>query len=227
IALGDTIRVETNFSPDISKLKESIGGNTLLVKDGKLCNFTSNITGKNQRTAIGTSGNTLYFVTVDGRKPDCPGFTQETLAQLMIELGCDTAINLDGGGSTTMVTEDLLTGKQKVVNDVSSLRRVSNAIGVISTLSPLSIAQGGQLELSKYTIVSGDSISVSYGFYDENYNRIPATGATISTSDKSAAISGYLPQWAKRYRALSPFPIHLAQTWCFIFSCGALSSSWP
>lgn len=190
IALGDTIRVETEMSPDISKLKESIGGNTLLVKDGKVCNFTSNITGKNQRTAIGTAGDILYFVTVDGRKTDCPGFTQETLAEFMIELGCDTAINLDGGGSTTMVTEDLITGKQKVENDVSSLRRVSNAIGVISMLSPLSVAEGGQLELSKNTIVSGDSISVSYGFYDKNYNRIPVAAATILTSDKTATISG-------------------------------------
>ena len=190
IAIGDIIRVETEISPDISEIKESIGGNTLLVKDGKVCDFTSNITGKNQRTAIGVSGDTLYFVAVDGRKSDCPGFTQETLAELMIELGCDTAMNLDGGGSTTMVIDDLLTGKQKVENDVSSLRKVSNAIGVTSSLSPLSTAQGGEMKLSNDVIVSGDSVSVSYGFHDKNYNRIPEIKATITTSDKKAIISG-------------------------------------
>lgn len=189
-AMGDIIKVETELSPDITEIKESIGGNTLLVKDGKVCAFTSNITGKNQRTALGISGNTLYFVTVDGRTTDCPGFTQETLAEFMIQLGCNTAINLDGGGSTTMVTEDLLSGKQKVENGVSSLRRVSNGLGVISLLTPLSTAQGGEMKLSSDVIVLGDSVSVSYGFYDKNYTRMSIKDAVITTSDASAVVSG-------------------------------------
>lgn len=190
-AIGDVIRVETEMTPDIEKIKESIGGNTLIVKDGAVCDFTSNIAGKNPRTALGVSasGDTLYLVTVDGRKSDCPGFTQEALAELMIEIGCDAAINLDGGGSTTMVTEDILTGAQMVQNNVTSLRRVSNAIGVISNLSPLSTAHGGKVQLSKKTIVCNDSVNVSYGFYDKNYNRISANKVTIKTTDKNAEIT--------------------------------------
>lgn len=190
-AIGDVIRVETEMTPDIDKIKESIGGNTLIVKDGMVCDFTNNIAGKNPRTALGVSASqdTLYFVTVDGRKSDCPGFTQEALAELMIEIGCETAINLDGGGSTTMVTEDILTGTQKAQNDATYLRPVSNAIGVISNLSPLSSARGGKLELSQETIVAGGSVNISYGFYDKNYNRISANGVTIKTTDENAVIT--------------------------------------
>lgn len=191
-AIGDTIRVETTLSPDASAIKESLGGNTLLVKEGEVCSFTSNITGKNPRTALGVSESedTLYFVTVDGRKSDCPGFTQEALAKLMIELGCYTAINLDGGGSTTMVVEDKITGKQKVENNITSLRSVSNGIGVISNLSPLKDAESGDLILSAETIVAEDSINVTYAFYDKNHNKIAVDAAKITTTDEKAVISG-------------------------------------
>ena len=40
-AQGDVIRVETNLTPDIPAIKESIGGNTLLVKDGAIYPFTN------------------------------------------------------------------------------------------------------------------------------------------------------------------------------------------
>ncbi len=189
-ATGDIIRVDVTMSPDIENIKESIGGNTLIVKDGKVCDFTNNITGKNQRTALGVSasGDTLFFVTVDGRKTDCPGFTQETLAELMIELGCYTAMNLDGGGSTTMVVEDKITGNQKVENNTTSLRSVSNALGVVSSLKSLSNPEGGKIAISADTILCDDNVTVSYGFYDKNCNRIPVDKATIKVTDKNAVI---------------------------------------
>ena len=40
----------------------------------------------------------------DGRSRHDPGLTLEELAGVLVGLGADTAINLDGGGSTTLVT---------------------------------------------------------------------------------------------------------------------------
>ncbi len=191
-AIGDVIRVETTLSPDVPAIKESIGGNTLIVKNGTVCNFTNNISGKNPRTALGVSadGNTLYFVAVQGRITDCPGMTQEGLAQFMIALGCDAAINLDGGGSTTMVTENRFTGAQEVKNDITSLRQVSNAIGVISHLAPLEVAAVGEIQLSSNTVVCEGNVDVWYVFRDQNYNRITGPNVLIQTSDSQAVISG-------------------------------------
>ena len=57
----------------------------------------------NPRTAIGEIGPLHYlFVVSDGRTEESTGLTLFQLAQVMGELGCQTAYNLDGGGSSTM-----------------------------------------------------------------------------------------------------------------------------
>lgn len=66
------------------------------------------------RAAIGQMGPLHYLlVTVDGRRKDSTGTNLSDLAELMQELGCQTAYNLDGGGSATLVFRD------ELVNDVS------------------------------------------------------------------------------------------------------------
>lgn len=58
----------------------------------------------NPRTAIGQISPLHYvFVVSDGRTDESDGFSLYQLAQIMAELGCETAYNLDGGGSSTMV----------------------------------------------------------------------------------------------------------------------------
>ena len=62
---------------------------------------------RHPRTAVGVRDDgTLFFVTVDGRQPGkSVGMSIPELSGLMLELGCQFAINLDGGGSTTMVID--------------------------------------------------------------------------------------------------------------------------
>ena len=58
----------------------------------------------NPRTAIGQIGEGHYlFLVSDGRTDNSQGLTLYQLAELMREYGCQTAYNLDGGGSSTMV----------------------------------------------------------------------------------------------------------------------------
>ncbi len=81
---------------------------------------------RHPRTAAGVRADgTLIFVTVDGRQPETSvGMSIPELTDLMLELGCVSAMNLDGGGSTTMVV------KGKIVNSPSggSARRNADAI---------------------------------------------------------------------------------------------------
>ena len=57
----------------------------------------------NPRTAIGiVSDNHYVFVVSDGRTEESEGLSLYELAEVMKELGCKTAYNLDGGGSSTM-----------------------------------------------------------------------------------------------------------------------------
>ncbi len=86
-------------------------------------------TDRHPRTAIGRlrDGRALLLV-VDGRQPAWSvGMSLEELARLFLEFGAVDAINLDGGGSTTMTVE------RKIVNkpsDPAGERPVSDAIVV-------------------------------------------------------------------------------------------------
>jgi exopolysaccharide biosynthesis protein len=60
-------------------------------------------TTKHPRTCIGMKNKkTIILVTVDGRTENSRGMSLSELTDLMISLKCKTAVNLDGGGSTTL-----------------------------------------------------------------------------------------------------------------------------
>jgi exopolysaccharide biosynthesis protein len=64
---------------------------------------TSLVITKHPRTSIGVIGShKIVFVTLDGRTSEARGMTLLQLSDLMKSLGCHDAVNLDGGGSTTM-----------------------------------------------------------------------------------------------------------------------------
>jgi hypothetical protein len=67
--------------------------------------FDSDITdGRYPRAALGVSSESIVTVACDGRRSNVDGgLSVLELAQAMIELGAESAINLDGGGSTTLV----------------------------------------------------------------------------------------------------------------------------
>jgi hypothetical protein len=67
--------------------------------------FDSDITdGRHPRAALGVGDGLLVAVACDGRRSNVDaGLTMGELAGVMVELGAERAINLDGGGSTTLV----------------------------------------------------------------------------------------------------------------------------
>jgi hypothetical protein len=111
-----------------------VSGRPSLVVDGvaKDASAASTCDARNPRTGLGLSANreTLLLVAVDGRRTDALGMTCNELGALLKGLGAADAINLDGGGSTTM----WLAGTG-VVNEPSdgAQRTVGNHLGVIAT----------------------------------------------------------------------------------------------
>jgi hypothetical protein len=66
--------------------------------------FDSDITdGRHPRAALGIAGGRLLAVACDGRSSEDAGLTLEELAGLLVQLGAATGLNLDGGGSTSLV----------------------------------------------------------------------------------------------------------------------------
>ena len=68
------------------------------------------------RTVLALSGRELLWLVVDGRVPDlAEGLTYRELTQLLLSLGVEEAVELDGGGSSTMVLRGAA-GIPEVVN---------------------------------------------------------------------------------------------------------------
>jgi len=108
-----------------------ITGDKLLVDEG--LNNAKNDTVMHPRTAVGIDRDTgeVLLLVVDGRSSASRGYTMVEMADLMMTLGADEALNLDGGGSSTMVIR-VAGGARRVVNTPSDgfLRHVSNALEV-------------------------------------------------------------------------------------------------
>ncbi|MCW1883283.1 phosphodiester glycosidase family protein [Luteolibacter flavescens] len=122
---------EEGFPQAHNALQGWYGANGMLVDDGEVVTATVDI---HPRTAVGVSkdGRHAYFVVADGRQPGrSEGMTLIELAEWMKASGCWDAANLDGGGSSTMVTKDEK-GAAKILNSPSGgiQRSVGNHLGV-------------------------------------------------------------------------------------------------
>lgn len=143
---GDRVDVDFEYEAALgadanawARADDIIGGAGLLIRRGRAITDWSPerlsakgfVNARHPRTMIGrdADGDT-WLVTVDGRQPDhSVGMTLPELTAFARRLGLVDALNLDGGGSTTMVV------KGKVVNrpsDPFGARPVSDAIVVLS-----------------------------------------------------------------------------------------------
>ena len=141
---GQEVSIQTHFRTLLGTTPEQwmqaqdiVGGAGLLVHQGKpMTDWSSEQlragfdTERHPRTMIGaTRGSAVWLVTVDGRNPSISlGMTFAELTNLAQKLNLVYALNLDGGGSTTMVV------KGKIVNhpsDATGPRKVSDALIVV------------------------------------------------------------------------------------------------
>lgn len=111
--------------------RQIIGGRPIIVQDGQPVTYTNKFsTTRHPRTAVGVdkSGHRLLLLEVDGRQPNLSvGMSLKELSAEMLRLGAYTALNLDGGGSSTMVWRDPATHKLKILNSPSDTRERSVA----------------------------------------------------------------------------------------------------
>jgi len=114
-------------------LRNAVGGGVnAVVTNGIPSGYGDTV--KEPRTMIGYNGNMVYIGLVDGRKPATSvGATLDELGKIMKSLGCEQALNLDGGGSSTMVLKNTTDDQFRVVNSYSDAnpRAVANGLGIV------------------------------------------------------------------------------------------------
>ena len=141
LRVGTRVKLNLDWSPTETETADSwkqaaniIGGGPQLIKNGRveitnaaekiLPAFVSDF---HPRTAIARlKSGQILLVAIDGRQPGVSaGMSLTMVADLLLEFGAVEAINLDGGGSTTMVIRNKLVNKP---SDATGERPVSDAI---------------------------------------------------------------------------------------------------
>ncbi|MBF0407270.1 MAG: phosphodiester glycosidase family protein [Candidatus Riflebacteria bacterium] len=130
--LGDVIRLDYSVSQPWNRIMHAICGGPRLLLDGNISitgrqeKFDSSIcSGRHPRTAVAqTSDGDILLIVVDGRSSRSKGMTLNELAAYIADLGGRQAMNLDGGGSSSMFI------RGKIVNRPSDgkERPISNAL---------------------------------------------------------------------------------------------------
>ena len=165
-----------------NQLKEAVGGSIYLVKDGKSVISSSSTYYKSRasRTCVGiTADNKVVMMVLDGRQePFSAGGSSQEIAQIMVEAGCVTAINLDGGGSTTFIARQEGADNATVVNRPSDgyERSVSSSLMVVSTAEATNAFDHVLISSDKDYLTVGSSLEL-------NKSGVSSTGNSAEIPD--------------------------------------------
>jgi hypothetical protein len=112
LAVGADLQILTATLPLLRGVKAAISGGPVLVHNGKAVRLreggadtyeTSSAFERHPRSAIGWNDEYYFLVEVDGRQRQWSvGMTLNELGAYLARLGCQEAMNLDGGGSATL-----------------------------------------------------------------------------------------------------------------------------
>lgn len=169
-----------------NNVKEAVGGHPLLIESNTLTDLPSNAFNDAvaPRSAVGIKADgTFFFVVIDGRNPGySEGVTVHELQKIMQEMGAVHALNLDGGGSSTLVARQPSQETVSVVNTPSdgSERLIANSLLIVSS-APVGQLSSLAVTPNKGFILKGSKMQFKASGLDAAYNPV-AINDTISWS---------------------------------------------
>ena len=144
----------------------------------------------NPYTAVGVKADgTAVFYTIDGRQSGYSvGATYAQVAERLQELGCVSAVALDGGGSTTLgATLPGSTGFSVVNQPSTAGRKINNTIALVSPAGADILAPGAYVTAQQRVVLAGSKLPVTAGGYDsagrptgQTYVDLTATGGSVA-----------------------------------------------
>jgi hypothetical protein len=168
----------------------------------------------NPRTVFGITpdGRTLYLVAIDGRQAGYSiGANDFESASWLAFLGCSDGVNMDGGGSTTMVIEDstgvpLRLNRSSAVADSGRERTVGSHFGIYANplrgfVNDVRVAADDISARISWTTVSPATGLVRYGLSSDLGQEVASGGA--GTTEHSVLLSGLTPGTRYYFSAVS------------------------
>lgn len=190
---GDELTLKVSISEGWEDVTEALSGLHDLIAAGTPNPYLP-WDGRAPRTAVGVKADGgVVFYTVDGRQNGhSVGATYTELAQRMIELGCVSAIALDGGGSTSFGATWPDSNQFQTVNRPSdgAARAVSVCLFLVEDAG---LSTG---ELGGFVVDTGDSPVLAGG-------SIPLSAVPVDTAGRAMARSGEL-DWSAALGSVAP-----------------------
>jgi uncharacterized protein YigE (DUF2233 family) len=190
LAVGDAVTIRLAIEEGWEDTVHAVGGRDILVRNGQIDlepHRPNQVTATDPRSAIGiTATGRVLLVTVDGRSSDSGGLTTTELAEMMIERGAVTAMNLDGGGSTTLAVRRPGDIEASIVNTPSdgTERTVATTLQVVSTISTGAL-DALLVSPREATLGVGQTVQYTVKGHDAAYN-----GVAIDTSKLNWSVTG-------------------------------------
>ncbi len=172
IPVGATITLEASAAgEEWNDVEYAVGALYSLVADGAV--VAGLPTGVNPRTAVGVRyDGTVVFYTIDGRRSGYSvGASMDQVAKRMIELGCVTALCLDGGGSTTLAVTapDKLEANTANRPSDGAERKVSNQIFLVAPNQPTGELSHFYVQADHQYVLAGSKVNISASAVDTNF----------------------------------------------------------
>ena len=181
---GETFTVSFTANEDWMDVTEAVGALYLLVDNGVVQSGFAK--GNAPRTAVGlTADGDVVLYTVDGRQSGYSlGSSMSVLAQRMVELGCVTAVCMDGGGSTTMAASTPDSDYAQLLNSPSdgSQRKVSNHLLLLADGEPTEDPDHVYLSASAPVVLAGHTVELTANLVDSAYFPMEDEEVTLSAS---------------------------------------------
>ena len=191
---GERVTVSVSAqSPEWNGVSNMVGALYQLVENGQVC--ADLIAGAAPRTAIGQRADgSLVFYTIDGRQNGYSiGATLTQVAQRMVELGCVTALSLDGGGSTAMVATSPAGTTASLVSKPSggAERAVTNHIFLVADARPTNTVSHVYLASESAFALPNAQIALTAVALDSNYIPMRQSNVTLS-ADRGTIVGNVL-----------------------------------
>lgn len=186
LTTGVQVSLAASITSGWEHVQHAVSGRGFLVRGGavSISPRPSDAPYTHPRSALGLTGDgRLLLVSVDGRQSDSRGVSLDDLAAILLGRGAVTAINLDGGSSSTLAVRRPGDVNVSIANDPSAGYEinVTNSLQVVLTVPTGPLARL-TLSPSSSRLYPGQGTSFSVVAQDAAYNPVPLSSGDLAWS---------------------------------------------
>lgn len=185
--VGSEVTLTVSANDGWEDVEYAIGALYCLAENGAV--VPNLAAGSNPRTAVGQKADgTLVFYTIDGRKTGYSiGASLSQVGERLLELGCQTVLCLDGGGSTNLAVTTPDSTTATIINRPSETgRKVTNQVFLVASDRASGDLDHFYVHAAGDYVLAGSAVSVTASGVDSNYIPMDAS-YTLSASAGSIA----------------------------------------